>query len=304
MDFVVVAPYLRDPLVLVGFFLFLAFLFSRQLLSSGIIPPIGASRAAHILRLLIHYGFIFGLLVIVLGFGLKYRDLAEQEQRAAIALLRSELSHNVYVAGELRKNTTTLMGAASAIAGVLRKEKLKINFLLFPASNADPDNPEDADLYNKQFAALQDSGFLRDPTEIRRLREQNAAIVRSADRMASTLRSLGDRTAGRYVMQRAAFDANLPILRKVDVANTGKLAELYAKSAEVREKYFRVAESAIEYFVAVRAYCMNDLPDRAALGAVLAAERLTMRLLAAQSTELETLASQVEAEAKQLAITQ
>jgi hypothetical protein len=118
--------------------------------------------------------------------------------------------------------------------------------------------------------------------------------------MATTLRSLGDRSANRYVIQRAAYDANLPILRKVAIANTDDLAELHAKTAEVREKYFRVAESTIEYFSAVRAYCANDLPERTALGAVLAAERLTMRLLTAHSEELEQLAAQVEAEGKSL----
>lgn len=302
MDFALVAPYLRDPLVLVGFFIFLAFLFARRLLSSGIVPPIGANRGAQILRLLLHYGFVFGLLVTILGFGLKYRELSEQEQRSAISLLRSELTHNVYVVGELRKNTQTFMGAAAAIASVLRRDSLKINFLLFPASNADPNSPEDADLYNKQFAALQKSGLLKDQDELRRLREQNAAIVRSADRMQATLRSLGDRAAGRYVIQRAAFDANLPILRKVSSADTARLAELYARSSEVREKYFRVAESTIEYFLAVRSYCSNDLPDHAALGAVLAAERLTLRLLSTHRDELESLAGRVESEAKRLAI--
>ncbi len=300
MDFATIAPYLKDPLVLIGFVLFLAFLFARRLLSSGIIPPVGAGRGAQILRLLLHYGFVIGLLVIVLGFGLKYREMSEYEQRAVLGLLRSELTHNAYVTAELGRNTETFVGAANALASVLRKEKLKINYLLFPSSNIDPNAPEDADLYNKQYVALEVSGMLKNTGELRRMREQNAAIVRSADRMASTLKSLGDRSANRYVIQRAAYDANLPVLRKISLANTDRLAELYAKTTEVREKYFRVAESTIEYFIAVRAYCERDIPDRAALGAVLAAERLTMRLLAAQSKELQDLANRVETEARSL----
>lgn len=302
MDFAIVAPYLKDPLVLIGFALFLAFLFARLLLTSGIIPPVGAGRGAQIVRLLLHYGFVLGILVVLLGFGLRYRDLSEQEQRAAVELLRSELTHNVYVVSELHKNTKTFQGAANAIASVLRNEKLKINHLLFPAANADPNSPEDADLYNKQFVALQESGLLKDATELRRFREQNAAIVRSADRMTSTLRSLGDKTASRYVIQRAAYDANLPILRKVNIASTDKLAQLYAKTSEVRETYFRVAESTLEYFAAIRSYSAVEIPERQALGAALAAERLTMRLLAAQIAQLEDITSKVEAEAKRLAL--
>jgi len=86
-----IAPYLRDPLVLVGFALFVGLSLARALLASDVIPPVGPGRGADIVRLLLHYGFATGLIVIVLGFGLKYRELGEVEQRNAVGLLQSEL---------------------------------------------------------------------------------------------------------------------------------------------------------------------------------------------------------------------
>jgi hypothetical protein len=42
IDFVKVAPYLKDPLVLIGFFLFICFLFARLLVKQRVIPPLPA----------------------------------------------------------------------------------------------------------------------------------------------------------------------------------------------------------------------------------------------------------------------
>lgn len=300
MDFSKFAPYLKDPLVLVGFVVFVGFLFAKRLLASGIIPPVGAGRGAAIIRLLMHYGFIIGLLIVLLGFGLKYQELSESEQRAAAGIMRSELEHNAYVAGELAKNSETLFNAAMAVAGVVRMDRLKINFGLFAADNIDPSKPQNADLYNQRFEWLQTSGLLDDPEELRRFREQNAAVVRSIDRTLETVKSLGDRKAARYVINRNAYDANLPVLRKMTIFEPQRFSSLYARTAEVRETYFRVAESVEQYLVAMRAYCAFSSPDRDALGAVLAAERLTARLLPAVKADLDSVAGKTLAEAQAL----
>jgi hypothetical protein len=300
IDFSTIAPYLKDPLVLIGFFLFLSFLFARRLIASGIIPPVGAGRGAQIIRLILHYGFLFGVLVAALGFGLKYKGLSEDEQRTAIGLLTSELQHNIYVADELKKNTETLVNAAQTVSDVLRDERFQINHGLFPSDNADPGVEQNSDLYHERFEWLQTSGLLSNENELRRFREQNAAIKRTIDRTISTVRSLGDRNASRYVMSRSAFDANLPILRKITIANPEKLAGLYAKTFEEREKYFRVAESVEEYLIAVQKYCEASMPDRTQLAAVLAAERLTMRLLPEQKSNLEQITDDIAAARAQL----
>ena len=67
-----VAPYLTQPLVLVGFVLFLAFGVHRALLKAGTIPPLRPRSGSRVLQSLLRYGFVIALVVIVSGFVLEF----------------------------------------------------------------------------------------------------------------------------------------------------------------------------------------------------------------------------------------
>ena len=66
-----IAPYLTQPLVLVGFVLLLFFGIHRTLLKAGIIPPLTARTGGKVVQLLLRYGFVIALVVILSGFGLQ-----------------------------------------------------------------------------------------------------------------------------------------------------------------------------------------------------------------------------------------
>jgi hypothetical protein len=69
-EFTKVAPYLTNPLVLIGFVLLLFFRIHKALIKSPILTPVSKTASSKIVRLLLHYGFIVALLLILLGFGL------------------------------------------------------------------------------------------------------------------------------------------------------------------------------------------------------------------------------------------
>jgi hypothetical protein len=69
-EFSKVAPYLTNPLVLIGFVLLLFFGIHWELIKSGILPPVSKVASTKIVRLLLNYGFIVALLLILSGFGL------------------------------------------------------------------------------------------------------------------------------------------------------------------------------------------------------------------------------------------
>jgi hypothetical protein len=63
-----VAPYLSDPLVLVGFALLLLFLLFRSLIGSGLIPVLEQEAGGRVVEGILDYGFYVVALVILLGF--------------------------------------------------------------------------------------------------------------------------------------------------------------------------------------------------------------------------------------------
>jgi hypothetical protein len=86
--FTALAPYLTNPLTLVGFALFLVFGVHRTLIRSQIIPPLRQKDAPAIVRLLLAYGFWISILVIVAGFGYTALTLVHKD----VALLREKSS--------------------------------------------------------------------------------------------------------------------------------------------------------------------------------------------------------------------
>ena len=302
INFISIAPYLKDPLVLIGFSIFLAFMFARSLVNKGVIPQLEQGQGFSILKLILHYGFILGIAIILLGFGLKYKNLNEDEQKATIGLLRSELEHNIYVVSELKKNTESFSNAVNTVSTIIRRNDFKINHGLFPDINIDPNSEQNPDLYNKRMFWFVNSGLKSDENALRRFREQNVAIVRTVNKTKSTISSLADQKGKRYLIQRKVFDANLDIIRKINIVNTSDLTNLYLKTEESREKYYRIASMTVEYLVAIRDYCNNDMPDHASLGAALAVERLTVRLLPAYTQELNNIINQIDKSAKKLSL--
>jgi hypothetical protein len=67
-----IAPYLKHPLVLVGFVLFLFFGIHGKLIDSGIIQPLDPKENSVVVLAILEYGFWIALAVIVLGIGLQY----------------------------------------------------------------------------------------------------------------------------------------------------------------------------------------------------------------------------------------
>lgn len=295
IDFEKIAPYLEDPLVLIGFVVFLFLSFARYLVKHGIFPQLEQKGAVTILKLILGYGFIIGIVIIGLGFGLKYNELSKSEQQRAVSLILSELQANKYVVSELAKNTTTLSNTSKTISSILRDKRFKILSGLFPKENyIENVNSNDLpDLYNKKMAWLEESGLLNDSEEVRKYQEVCSAIVRTVNKTQSTLISLADTKGTRYVVSKSAWEANLDIIRKIDLIDVSNLAQLYSKMGELRTVYDRVASIVPEYNSNIKAFCSTNLPSKSELGATLALERITFALIESYQERLSNLSSDI-----------
>jgi hypothetical protein len=67
-----IAPFLKHPLVLAGFVVFLFVMLLQSLIKSGIIPPLTKKSGADITKEIFSYVKLISILVIVLGFSLEF----------------------------------------------------------------------------------------------------------------------------------------------------------------------------------------------------------------------------------------
>lgn len=72
-----IAPFLKEPLVLIGFVLLIIFGVHRALLKARIISPLVPRASETVVNSLLRYGFLIALLVIVMGFGLVFYQSAQ-----------------------------------------------------------------------------------------------------------------------------------------------------------------------------------------------------------------------------------
>jgi hypothetical protein len=91
-DFSALAPALTNPLVLIGFVIFLMFGIQRTLIASGIIPPIAKVHAPRIVKLILSYGFWLAALLIVFGFAYAFLKVGLDTWTANVTTLSTQKS--------------------------------------------------------------------------------------------------------------------------------------------------------------------------------------------------------------------
>lgn len=278
MSFDKVAPYLQDPLVLIGFVLLLFFSLSRSVLKAGIIPVLSGAAGYRIVTRLLLYGFILSLVVIAVGFVLKYQELSEKEQRAAVKLLHQELAGDLRTIEELRKNIENITRNTAVVTDVLRHPGIPLLLTLFPQSNIDPDTvvPASFDLARTQLAQAKSSGLLDDKVEREKFNQAAQAIVGTISRTIGAIESLADVAGTRYQIKSDVWNAHLPILRKVHVVNVSEVQKAYQSMTLIRTNYSVSVDYCIKYLRQLNEFFSDsDVPiSSQRLAALLAAERI------------------------------
>jgi|ERR1043166_144093 hypothetical protein len=120
------APYLKDPLVLIGFFLLLSISFLRLLIKRGVIGTLRGAHGYRILRLILICGFTIGLLLVIFGFALRYRELIDQQRSAvSIELKLREALDSATGLSEERKNEIIERVLEGYRNGAISKEQIE-----------------------------------------------------------------------------------------------------------------------------------------------------------------------------------
>ena len=278
MQFEKIAPYLEEPMVLVGFVLFLFFGLAHASFRAGFIPTLTRRDGYRVVMRLMTYGFVLALAVVVVGLGLKYRELSEQEQRAAVRLLEQEIVGNIEVVGELQKNIENILRNTRVVHDSLRHPRIRLLSTLFPVENTDPEAvvPASLDYARQQMEIAQTLGLFENKLELSKFAQASKAIVGTIKRTMQTFENLADVEGKRYRISDNVWQENLPILRKVHIVDVPTLQSIYQDMASLRTNYTISTNYAIQYLKLLRTFFSNNVapytPER--LAVVLAAERI------------------------------
>lgn len=282
MNFESIAPYLKDPMVLVGFFFFLAFLFLRSLVKRGIIPVLGRTQGFQILKLILLYGFVFGIVLMGLGFGLKYRQLNEAEQLRLVRQLDVELGNNLDTINELALNTETFLKRIKETSEILRTPGIDILVVLFPKQNLDLEASintiEEANLAWDELVRRQ---LHLNELQMNRFNAAGKMIARTISTIRPSLSNLADQEKKRYVISKDIWQSNLPVYRKVDIIDVTKFQEAYNKLDHLRNQYTVISVHCLEYLFSVEEFFQpaNNKMTKENLSEILSKERLTYQVV-------------------------
>ena len=292
IDFGEVATYLEHPLILVGFSLFLFFSFARFLISKGVIPPLPPGPGADVLMAVLRYAFVLSILVILLGFGLRYRELSHEEEMRVVRMLSVEFRNNFQVAAELASGIESTLQNTLIVAELLRSEGIPILPIVFPSENLDnlseprPSIP----IAESALQALVASGLHNSQVEVDRLHQAGERISATIDRTFPTLLSLADGDRERYVFQREAWESNLDVARRIDAVDISVFQEVYSDLTGLRNDYDVVTGRCLEYLRRVSDFFDNSdaYLSTTDLAGVLASERLAFSLIVRYGSDLAT----------------
>ena len=288
LSFEKAAPYLKDPLVLVGFVLLLFFALARALIRSRLLTPITGAKSYRLLQTVLAYGFVLGILVVLLGFGLKYRELSEAEQRRTVGLLQREFDGNVASVESIRRNVLSLLPIVQQIATSVRRPDLPALSVLFPNENVESGNKlPPRELALKALMALFDRHLDTNKSEMAKADAAAKAIHGTVERTRPTVLALCDSDHVRYVINEATWSANLPILRQIQLEGIPALQEAYASARKLRSDYDVVCSSVVAYLDAVRTLFEPKIGvNLETLTAALGQEQQSLSLISAYGANL------------------
>jgi hypothetical protein len=289
-----------------GFALLLFFGFARTIVRAGLIPQLTRAGGYSILSRILLYGFLLALAIIALGFGLKYRELSRAEQARAVDLIRQELVGNLAVVGELQQNIATIEGVTDALSEVLRHPGIPIMSGIFPADNLDPKKhtPPSLDYSRALLQQLKASGLLENEVERAKFNQAAQAVSGTIERTKGALYSISDPENTRYAVKSDMWNANLPILRKIDIISVPRMQALYQEIDLLRADYNVTVAYSLAYVEALDALLGGE--DRNisnhSLAAVLASERLFVETESAFSESISRRLSEISIAIGQLAV--
>ncbi|MDD5274362.1 MAG: tetratricopeptide repeat protein, partial [Methylovulum sp.] len=247
-----IAPFLTEPLVLVGFVLMMVFSVHKQLLKSGIIQPLPKKDGSQIVRLLLRYGFWLGVLIVLAGFGLKFYEKYSETKNTSIisvgdgnAIAGRDI--NIYSSSDYKKLQSDLETARQ------HAEELQQHVDKYPNDASFQEELKTAK-QNLKDAQKRQEDFKR---EVLKLAEDFAKIPINTERLRLAKQFFDQ---GNYQAARDTLNAT-----EISQDQTALLAKQQRLQTEQSQVTTQLADNATEFLYKARLTAIDySLPDRIA----------------------------------------
>ncbi len=250
--------YLTDPVVIFGMILFLGLLLVRYLLSHEIIEHLPAKLDGKIPRLLLSYGFVIGLLIVVMGVGLKHRELSLAEEQHAFRMLDDEYRKNITTINTLLANTEQALQTHQAVTASLRADDSKILQIIFPTEHITTKTDVNiAQLVDASFQELKSSGVLKNEASMAQFNAAKNQIKSNIGQQIEILKSLQISEENRFVIEQEVWSNHMNVYNNTDDFDVVEFEESLIQMEELRDNYITVLRKTREYFEVAR-----DFMDR------------------------------------------
>ena len=275
--------------------LFLFFGFARGLTKTGIITPLRGRGNERVLIRILTLGFVLALAIILLGFGLKYKELSEEEQDRAISAIRSELYANYEVLKELGQNTSSILSATQRVNDAIRRPGIEILVQLFPEENLALSDgiPPSLAMAREGLRNAQSLGLFDNELEREKVDQAANVIAGIIERTRIIVNSMSDKEETRYLILNDAWKANSAVVRRINKKDMSELQLVYSKFQLARSEYGVLITYCLQYLDDVQELLdhENGAINETRLAKVLASERLYIQVA---STYGEALANNLE----------
>ncbi len=243
-----IRPYFTDPLIWIGVVLILIFLLIKYLLNKNVITQLPDWLASEASKKLIKHGYLLGILVTILGFGLQHHELNKAEQNLTKNLINTEVKNNLATIQYISKNIQILLDSHQILYEALRHTDSKIMQYLFPTTVQDSDkNKQLSQRVEVAFNALKESNLLKKTAAMNALNSSKKRINVIIHPIHESLNVMRNPAGQNMVIETELWQTHQDVITQLDGFDLAKYEQNLTLMQSLKNEYEQTLEDNADY---------------------------------------------------------
>ena len=214
------------------------------------------------------------------------------EQKEILIQLKKEISSNLKIASELKRNTDHVLSSLQMISSdqVLRNPKIKILPVLFPIENISISSLKPvSELVETGLNNYTKSGLSSNKSEIAKFTSVGKSISLTLDNMLPNMNLLSDNEGIKYQVSSTKLNQNIEKLSSIGVFDIEKISQTFTGLSTLHTNYNNLVNLAIDYINDLNTCLKSGVSSisKENIQKFLVSERQTYEIIASQQKSLK-----------------